>query len=129
MSPPPRQSGRFDASGARSSSPRLAAQYNLEHDPIQSDGPQEESRGTTFLRELATGAFASSRFSAGLLLVIVLGVLVLCFWQASMSIINEAGNLKRHDPVERATEAPVVPQIPAAQLPDAGAEEEEMVEE
>lgn len=112
MSPPPRQSGRFDASGARSSSPRLAAQYNLEHDPIQSDTPQEESRGTSFLRELASGSFASSRFSAGALLVIVLVIMAVCFWKASGTVFGDPQNWKPRDPTQRAAEAPVVPDIP-----------------
>ncbi|MDX1970442.1 MAG: hypothetical protein SFV23_24950 [Planctomycetaceae bacterium] len=129
MSPPPRQSGRFDASSARSSSPRLAAQFNLEHDPLQSDTPQEESRGTSFLRELASGSFASGRFSAGVLLIIVLGVMAVCFWKASSTVLDDPQNWQRRDPIERAAEAPVVSEIPAARSaerdPDAEPTEEE----
>ncbi|OYW24578.1 MAG: hypothetical protein B7Z55_01765 [Planctomycetales bacterium 12-60-4] len=106
VSPPSHQSGRFDASGARSSSPRLAAQYNLEHDPLQSDRPHDESRSVSFLRELASGGFASSRFSAGALLVVVLVVMAICAYQATMSIVNEVGELKRRDPAAHTMEAP-----------------------
>lgn len=104
----PRQSGRFEA---RRSSPRLAAEYNLEHDPLQSDVPLKESGGMGMLREFAKGAFASHHFSAGLLVVILLLLMVWMFTSTAKSLFSELGNIDSRDPSQISAEPSVVPRI------------------
>lgn len=104
----PRQSGRFEA---RRSNPRLAAEYNLEHDPLQSDAPVKEAGGMGMLREFAKGAFASHHFSAGLLVVILLLLMVWMFTSTTQSLVREWGNIDGRDPSQRAAEPSVVPRI------------------
>lgn len=114
----PRQSGRFEA---RRSSPRLAAEYNLEHDPLQSETPVKEGRGLGMLREFAVGAFASHHFSAGLFALILLLLMIYIFSSTTQSLFSELGNIDGRDPTRRASEPQVIPQVVPQKVPEATA--------
>jgi hypothetical protein len=98
----PGQSGRFGQPpvSPKSSSPRLAAAYNLEHEPLQAEHPVHEQRGFWLLRSFSGNFFAADRFAAAVLLVMVLGVILACVIFMSGSLFNMVQNFPRVDPAD-----------------------------
>jgi len=84
------------------SSPRLAAQYNIEHDPIQSDQPVDDGTGGGLLRSMASGRFASDRFSAAGLVVVLVGAVLISIafmGESLMDMVSGARDLGNHPAV------------------------------
>lgn len=96
-------SGHSGRSTSRNVRP-VAADYNLEHAPLRSDKPVDESAGTGLLRGL-TGSFGSDRYSAGILLLILMVVVVLCFILMTDVLTNTTPPIERRDPEQSAREA------------------------
>lgn len=117
MKSPSRQSGRYEAqSSSRESSRRLAADYNLEHPPLQSGETHEDSKGLSYLRDLSAGIYAGGRFSAGVLVVFLLIIMAIVFRLTAESIFNDLGTLERSNPVRSAEEAPS--HLPIIKVPE-----------
>lgn len=107
MTLPSRQSGRFESqSSSRESSRRLAADYNLEHAPLQSGETHEDSKGLGFLRDLSAGIFAGGRFAAGILLLFLLIIMAIVFRMTAESVFKDLGQMERRDPMRSAEEPP-----------------------
>lgn len=105
MTLPPRQSGRMQRPVAQQSSPRLAANYNLEHDPLASSDAANRARGEGFLRSLANGQLPIDRVSAIFLFLIIAVVLVIGFSLVAATLFKDIESGTQRDPVKQAAEA------------------------
>lgn len=92
-----RQSGRHAIPPTSQSSVRLAAQYNLEHDPVQSDQRIDDGNGGGFLHNLAGSRFAVDRFSASVILIIIVAATLVSIIFMSDSLMDMIAGSRRSD--------------------------------